>query len=115
IRASLKSPGGGFWLKSYTRAIGSHRGADITLQGAADRHKALEFSTSDNSFVLQDSNSPHGTFASSCQVKKAAVGVRPGDILSFSTVGASFQLVGKVGWVLLPRKRWVLLPMEGCP
>ncbi|NWH90322.1 FHAD1 protein, partial [Aegithalos caudatus] len=46
---------------------------------------ALEFSASGNSFILQDFNSPHGTFVSSCQV-------RLGGILSFGTAGASFQL-----------------------
>ncbi|NWW14828.1 FHAD1 protein, partial [Oreocharis arfaki] len=70
--------------------------------GVADRHAALEFSASDNSFVLQDFNSPHGTFVNSCQVQNAAVRVRPGDILSFGTAGASFELVvdgaAQVGW-----------------
>ncbi|NWZ72745.1 FHAD1 protein, partial [Acrocephalus arundinaceus] len=81
-----------FQLKSNT--TGSHRGADIVLQaaGVADRHAALEFSASENSFILQDFNSPHGTFVNSCQVQNAAVRVSPGDILSFGTAGASFQL-----------------------
>ncbi|XP_038015536.1 forkhead-associated domain-containing protein 1 isoform X2 [Motacilla alba alba] len=61
--------------------------------GVADCHAALEFSISDNSFILQDFNSPHGTFVNSCQVQNAAVRVRPGDILSFGTAGASFELV----------------------
>ncbi|NXB27203.1 FHAD1 protein, partial [Rhagologus leucostigma] len=91
-------------LKSYTTTIGSHREADIVLQaaGVADRHAALEFSASDNSFILQDFNSPHGTFVNSCQVQNAAVRVRPGDILSFGTAGASFELLvdgaAQVGW-----------------
>ncbi|NWX53334.1 FHAD1 protein, partial [Promerops cafer] len=100
---------GCFQLKSDTATIGSRRG-DIVLQsaGVADRHAALEFSASDNSFILQDFNSPHGTFVNSCQVQNAAIGVRPGDILSFGTAGASFELVldgaarGRVpgeGWV----------------
>ncbi|XP_064586960.1 forkhead-associated domain-containing protein 1 isoform X3 [Zonotrichia leucophrys gambelii] len=95
MRAFLKSSEGCFQLKSYTTTIGSHRGADIVLQsaGVAERHAALEFSTSDNSFILQDFNSPHGTFVNSCQVQNAAVRVRPGDILSFGTAGASFELV----------------------
>ncbi|XP_077644210.1 forkhead-associated domain-containing protein 1 [Lonchura striata] len=94
--AFLKSPERCFQLKSSTTTIGSHRGADIVLQaaGVADRHAALEFSASDNSFILQDFNSPHGTFVNSCQVQNAAVRVRPGDILSFGTAkGATFQLV----------------------
>ncbi|XP_057895492.1 forkhead-associated domain-containing protein 1 isoform X3 [Melospiza georgiana] len=95
MRAFLKSSEGRFQLKSYTTTIGSHRGADIVLQsaGVAERHAALEFSASDNSFILQDFNSPHGTFVNSCQVQNAAVRVRPGDILSFGTAGASFKLV----------------------
>ncbi|XP_068027442.1 forkhead-associated domain-containing protein 1-like isoform X3 [Anomalospiza imberbis] len=93
--AFLKSPEGCFQLKSDTTTIGSHRGADIVLQaaGVAERHAALEFSASDNSFILQDFNSPHGTFVNSCQVQNAAVRVRPGDILSFGTAGASFELL----------------------
>ncbi|NXT67110.1 FHAD1 protein, partial [Chaetops frenatus] len=117
-----KSSEGCFQLKSYTTTIGSHRGADIVLQsaGVADRHAALEFSASDNTFILQDFNSPHGTFVNSCQVQNAAVRVRPGDIESFGTAGASFELVvdgaaqvgvglpgercpGKGGGILLPR------------
>ncbi|XP_066190268.1 forkhead-associated domain-containing protein 1 [Sylvia atricapilla] len=95
MRAFLKGSEGYFQLKSDTTTIGSHRGADIVLQsaGVAERHAALEFSASDNSFILQDFNSPHGTFVNSCQVQNAAVRVRPGDILSFGTAGASFQLV----------------------
>ncbi|XP_054150466.1 forkhead-associated domain-containing protein 1 isoform X2 [Melozone crissalis] len=95
MRAFLKSSEGCFQLKSYTTTVGSHRGADIVLQsaGVAERHAALEFSASDNSFILQDFNSPHGTFVNSCQVQNAAVRVRPGDILSFGTAGASFELV----------------------
>ncbi|NXJ31161.1 FHAD1 protein, partial [Dicrurus megarhynchus] len=99
-----------FQLKSYTTTIGSHRGADIVLQQRSlpvpcllpERHAALEFSASDNSFILQDFNSPQGTFVNSCQVQNAAVRVRPGDILSFGTAGASFELVvdgaARVGW-----------------
>ncbi|NWR29665.1 FHAD1 protein, partial [Tachuris rubrigastra] len=95
MRAFLKSSEGCFQLKPHTTTIGSHRGADIVLQsaGVADRHAALEFSASDNSFVLQDFNSPHGTFVNSCQVQNAAVRVRPGDILRFGTAGAAFELV----------------------
>ncbi|XP_027558729.1 forkhead-associated domain-containing protein 1 [Neopelma chrysocephalum] len=95
MRAFLKSSEGCFQLKPRTTTIGSHRGADIVLQsaGVADRHAALEFSALDNSFILQDFNSPQGTFVNSCQVQNAAVGVRPGDILRFGTAGAAFELV----------------------
>ncbi|NXM03602.1 FHAD1 protein, partial [Tyrannus savana] len=95
MRAFLKSSEGCFQLKPHTTTIGSHGGADIVLQsaGVADRHAALEFSASDSSFVLQDFNSPHGTFVNSCQVQNAAVRVRQGDILRFGTEGAAFELV----------------------
>ncbi|XP_056364286.1 forkhead-associated domain-containing protein 1 [Oenanthe melanoleuca] len=94
MRAFLKSSEGLFQLKSGTTSIGSHRGADIVLQsaGVAARHAALEFSASDKSFILRDFNSPHGTFVNSCRVQNAAVRVRPGDILSFGSAGASFEL-----------------------
>ncbi|NWT61916.1 FHAD1 protein, partial [Erythrocercus mccallii] len=109
---------GGFQLKSSTRSIGSHRGADIVLQaaGVADRHVALEFSASDNSFILQDFNSPHGTFVNSCQVQNAAVRVRPGDILSFGTAGAGggWGCPGRGGDVQgkVPREGWVGMSRE---
>ncbi|NXY15379.1 FHAD1 protein, partial [Atrichornis clamosus] len=106
--AFLKSSEGCFQLKSYT-TMGSHRGVDIVRQstGVADHHAALEFSVSDNSFILQDFNSPHGTFVNSCQVQNTAVMVRPGDILHFGTAGEAFELMvdetAQVG-VWLPRK-----------
>ncbi|NXK37158.1 FHAD1 protein, partial [Piprites chloris] len=121
MRAFLKSSEGCFQLKPHTTTIGSRRGADIVLQsaGVADRHAALEFSASDNSFVLQDFNSPQGTFVNSCQVQNAAVGVRPGDILRFGTAGAAFELVldgaAQVRLGKVPSQGWMLLPLEGCP
>ncbi|NWI30900.1 FHAD1 protein, partial [Sula dactylatra] len=95
MRAFLKSSEGCFQLKPHTTTIGRHEGSDIVLQsaGVADHHAALEFAASDNSFVLQDFNSPHGTFVNGCQVQNAAVGVSPGDILRFGTGGASFELL----------------------
>ncbi|KAL2296602.1 hypothetical protein Nmel_015924, partial [Mimus melanotis] len=77
MRAFLKSSEGFFQLKSRITTIGSHRGADIVLQsaGVAARHAALEFSASDRSFILQDFNSPQGTFVNSCRVQNAAVRV----------------------------------------
>ncbi|NWX40998.1 FHAD1 protein, partial [Steatornis caripensis] len=95
MRAFLKSSEGCFQLKPHTTTIGRHEGCDIVLQsaGVGDHHAALEFATSDNSFILQDLNSPHGTFINGCQVQNAAVRVSPGDILRFGARGASFQLV----------------------
>lgn len=61
--------------------------------GVADHQAALRFTAWDNSFVLQDFNSPHGTFVNGCQVQNAAVKVSPGDILRFGAGGASFELV----------------------
>ncbi|NWZ85030.1 FHAD1 protein, partial [Poecile atricapillus] len=117
-RESLSKGSECFQLKSTS--IGSHRGANTVLQaaGVAELHAALEFSASDNSFILQDFNSPHGTFVNSCQVQNAAVRVSPGDILSFGTAGASLELVldgaAQVG-LGMPREGWMLWPMEGCP
>ncbi|NXW07507.1 FHAD1 protein, partial [Fregetta grallaria] len=95
MRAFLKSSEGCFQLKPRTTTIGRHKGSDIILQsaGVADHHAALEFAVWDNSFVLQDFNSPHGTFVNGCHVQNAAVRVSPGDILRFGTGGASFELV----------------------
>ncbi|NWU48339.1 FHAD1 protein, partial [Dromas ardeola] len=109
MRAFLKRLEGCFQLKLCTTTTGRHPGADIVLQlfsgrfpcspvdclsaGVADHHAALEFAPSDNSFILQDFNSLHGTFVNGCQVQNAAVTVSPGDILRFGPGGASFQLV----------------------
>ncbi|XP_059685828.1 forkhead-associated domain-containing protein 1 [Gavia stellata] len=95
MQAFLRSSEGCFQLKPHTMTIGRHEGSDIVLQsaGVADHHAALEFAASDNSFVLQDFNSPHGTFVNGCQVQNAAVKVSPGDILRFGSGGASFELV----------------------
>ncbi|NXK09411.1 FHAD1 protein, partial [Herpetotheres cachinnans] len=96
MRAFLKSLEGCFQLKPRTTTIGRHEGSDIVLRsaGVADRHAALEFIAWDKSFVLQDFNSPHGTFVNGCQVQNAAVRVRAGDSLRFGTgEAASFELV----------------------
>ncbi|NXJ91722.1 FHAD1 protein, partial [Corythaixoides concolor] len=95
MRGFLRSSEGSFPLNPRTTTIGGHEGSDIVLQsaGVADHHAALEFSASDNSFILQDFNTLHGTFVNGCQVQNAAVKVAPGDILRFGTGGASFELV----------------------
>ncbi|XP_075293571.1 forkhead-associated domain-containing protein 1 isoform X2 [Opisthocomus hoazin] len=95
MRAWLKSSEGCFQLKPHTTTIGRHEGSDVVLQstGVAEHHAALAFAAWDNSFVLQDFNSPHGTFVNGCQVQNAAVKVSPGDILRFGVGGASFELV----------------------
>ncbi|XP_053941516.1 forkhead-associated domain-containing protein 1 isoform X2 [Cuculus canorus] len=95
MQASLKSSEGCFQLKARTTTIGRHEGSDIVLQsaGVADHHAALQFAAWDNSFILQDFNSLHGTFVNGCQVQNAAVKVRSGDILRFGKGGPSFQLV----------------------
>ncbi|NXT53301.1 FHAD1 protein, partial [Pluvianellus socialis] len=95
MRAFLKGSEGCFRLKPHTTTIGRHEGADIVLQsaGVAEHHAALQFAASDNSFVLQDFNSPQGTFVNGCQIQNAAVKVGAGDILRFGTGGASFQLL----------------------
>ncbi|NWX11472.1 FHAD1 protein, partial [Aegotheles bennettii] len=95
MRAFLRSSGQCFQLKPHRTTIGRHGGCDIVLQsaGAGDHHAALEFSPSDSSFVLQDFNSPQGTFVNGCQVQNAAVRVSPGDVLRFGAAGESFQLM----------------------
>ncbi|NXI37279.1 FHAD1 protein, partial [Galbula dea] len=116
--AFLKSPQGCFQLRPHTTTIGRHKGSDIVLQstGVGDHHAVLEFTPWDNSFILQDLNSSHGTFVNGCQVQNVAVKVNPGDILHFGTGGAAFELVldgaaqGKVG--AGAQGRWVLVPRE---
>nr|XP_047923259.1 forkhead-associated domain-containing protein 1 [Anser cygnoides] len=95
MRAFLRSSDGCFQLKPQTTTIGRHEGSDIVLKsaGVGDHHAALEFAGWENGFVLQDLNSPQGTFVNGCQVQNAAVRVSPGDILHFGAQGASFELV----------------------
>ncbi|NWW86684.1 FHAD1 protein, partial [Rhynochetos jubatus] len=95
MQAFLRSSEECFHLKPHTTMIGRHEGSDVVLQsaGVADRHAALKFTAWDNSFILQDFNSPQGTFINGCQVQNAAVKVSPGDILRFGAAGAPFQLV----------------------
>ncbi|KAM9176164.1 LOW QUALITY PROTEIN: forkhead-associated domain-containing protein 1 [Mergus octosetaceus] len=95
MRAFLRSSDGCFQLKPQTTTIGRHEGSDIVLKfaGVEDHHAALEFAGWENGFVLQDLNSPQGTFVNGCQVQNAAVRVSPGDILHFGAQGASFELV----------------------
>ncbi|XP_068514360.1 forkhead-associated domain-containing protein 1 isoform X2 [Anas acuta] len=95
MRAFLRSSDRCFQLKPQTTTIGRHEGSDIVLKsaGVEDHHAALEFAGWENGFVLQDLNSPQGTFVNGCQVQNAAVRVSPGDILHFGAQGASFELV----------------------
>ncbi|XP_025049883.1 forkhead-associated domain-containing protein 1 isoform X7 [Alligator sinensis] len=98
MRAFLKSPDGVFMLKSKGTTIGRHENSDIVLKfwfqsaGVEERHAAIEFSDSENSFVLRDFNSLHGTFVNDCQIQNAAVRVGPGDILRFGSGGTSYEL-----------------------
>ncbi|XP_031412550.1 forkhead-associated domain-containing protein 1 isoform X2 [Meleagris gallopavo] len=95
MRAFLRSSEECFQLKQQRTTIGKHKGSDIILKsaGAEEHHAALEFTGWENGFVLQDLNSPQGTFVNGCQVQNAAVHVGPGDILRFGAQGASFELV----------------------
>ncbi|TFK13869.1 claudin-1-like [Platysternon megacephalum] len=61
--------------------------------GIEDHHAVIEFSDSENSFVLQDFNSLHGTFVNDCHIQNAAVKVGAGDILRFGSGGTSYELV----------------------
>ncbi|XP_042739057.1 forkhead-associated domain-containing protein 1 isoform X1 [Lagopus leucura] len=95
MRAFLRSSEECFQLKQQRTTIGKHEGSDIILKsaGAGEHHAALEFTGWESGFVLQDLNSPQGTFVNGCQVQNVAVHVRPGDILRFGAQGASFELV----------------------
>ncbi|POI34900.1 hypothetical protein CIB84_001349 [Bambusicola thoracicus] len=103
MRAFLRSSEECFQLKHRRTTIGRHEGSDIVLKvrvsmpwacgGAEEHHAALEFTGWESGFVLQDLNSPQGTFVNGCQVQNAAVHVGPGDILRFGAQGASFELM----------------------
>ncbi|XP_074831797.1 forkhead-associated domain-containing protein 1 isoform X2 [Carettochelys insculpta] len=95
MKAFLKSSDGVFMLRSKVTTIGKHEDSDLVLKsvGIEDHHAAIEFSDSENSFVLQDFNSLHGTFVNDCHIQNAAVKVGTGDILRFGSGGTAYELV----------------------
>ncbi|XP_015737942.1 forkhead-associated domain-containing protein 1 isoform X8 [Coturnix japonica] len=123
MRAFLRSSEECFQLKERRTTIGRHEGSDIVLKsaGAEEHHAALEFTGWESGFVLQDLNSPQGTFVNGCQVQNAAVHVRPGDILRFGAQGASFELMvdgvpQKPSYPLAQRcMAWAAEPQHGAP
>ncbi|KAH1175904.1 forkhead-associated domain-containing protein 1 isoform X2 [Mauremys mutica] len=95
MKAFLNSSDGVFMLRSKVTTIGRHEDSDLVLKsvGIEDHHAVIEFSDSENSFVLQDFNSLHGTFVNDCHIQNAAVKVGAGDILRFGSGGTSYELV----------------------
>ncbi|XP_053137250.1 forkhead-associated domain-containing protein 1 isoform X2 [Hemicordylus capensis] len=94
MKAFLKSPDGIFALRPKITTIGRHEDSDIVLKspGVEDHHAAIEFSESENSFILRDFNSAHGTFVNDCHIQNAAVKVGPRDIFRFGSSGTTFEL-----------------------
>ncbi|XP_066493916.1 forkhead-associated domain-containing protein 1 isoform X2 [Tiliqua scincoides] len=95
MKAFLKSSDGLFVLRPKITTVGRHEDSDIVLKslGVEDHHAAIEFSDTDNSFVLRDFNSAHGTYVNDCHVQNAAVRVSPGDTFRFGSSGALFELM----------------------
>uniref|UniRef100_K7FAM4 FHA domain-containing protein n=1 Tax=Pelodiscus sinensis TaxID=13735 RepID=K7FAM4_PELSI len=95
MKAFLKSSDGVFTLRSKVTTIGRHEDSDVVLKsvGIEDHHAVIEFNDSENSFVLQDFNSLHGSFVNDCHIQNAAVKVGAGDILRFGSGGTSYELV----------------------
>ncbi|XP_060132131.1 forkhead-associated domain-containing protein 1 isoform X6 [Zootoca vivipara] len=95
MKAFLKSPDGILALRPKITTIGRHEDSDIILKslGIEEHHAAIEFSDSENSFILRDFNSTHGTFVNDCHIQNAAVKVSPGDILRFGSNGTGLELV----------------------
>ncbi|XP_043356099.1 forkhead-associated domain-containing protein 1 isoform X2 [Dermochelys coriacea] len=95
MKAFLKSSDGVFMLRAKVTTIGRHEDSDLVLKsvGIEDHHAVIEFSDSENSYVLQDFNSLHGTFINDCHIQNAAVKVGAGDILRFGSGGTSYELV----------------------
>ena len=56
------------------------------------QHVVIEFSESENCFVLQDLNTAQGTYVNDCRVQNAAVRLAPGDILRFGYGGPAYEL-----------------------
>ncbi|XP_015283324.1 PREDICTED: forkhead-associated domain-containing protein 1 [Gekko japonicus] len=95
MKAFLKSSDGIFVLRPKITTLGRHEDSDIILKSpnVDDHHAAIEFTESENVFVLRDFNSTHGTFVNDCHIQNAAVKVSPGDVLQFGSNGTGFELV----------------------
>uniref|UniRef100_A0A8D0BW25 Forkhead associated phosphopeptide binding domain 1 n=1 Tax=Salvator merianae TaxID=96440 RepID=A0A8D0BW25_SALMN len=95
MKAFLKSSNGILVLRPKITTIGRHEDSDIILKslGIEDHHAAIEFSDSENSFILRDFNSAYGSYVNDCHIQNAAVKVSPGDVLRFGATGTSFELV----------------------
>ncbi len=56
------------------------------------QHAVVEYSDQEQCFVLQDLNTPQGTFVNDCRVQNAAVRLAPGDLIRFGADTASYEL-----------------------
>ncbi|XP_060115601.1 forkhead-associated domain-containing protein 1 [Heteronotia binoei] len=95
MKAFLKNSDGIFVLRPKITTLGRHEDSDIILKSpnVDDRHAAIEFTESENIFILRDFNSTHGTFVNDCHIQNAAVKVNPGDVLRFGSNGTAFELI----------------------
>nr|XP_056721340.1 forkhead-associated domain-containing protein 1 [Euleptes europaea] len=95
MKAFLKSSDGIYVLRPKITTLGRHEDSDIILKSphVDDHHAAIEFTESENIFIVRDFNSAHGTFVNDCHIQNAAVKIRPGDVLRFGSNGIGFELM----------------------
>ena len=57
------------------------------------QHAVIEYSETEECYVLQDLNTAQGTYVNECRVQNAAVRLAPGDIMRFGYGGSPYELV----------------------
>ncbi|XP_064424007.1 forkhead-associated domain-containing protein 1 [Latimeria chalumnae] len=95
MKGFLKSSESVFALRPKTTTVGKLEESDLCLLsgGIEDQHAVIEFSDTENCFVLQDLNSLHGSFVNECRIQNAAVRLAAGDVLRFGYGGETYELV----------------------
>jgi hypothetical protein len=93
LRGFLRSNEGIFELSEVTR-VGRDVSCDIQLQSLSTEllHAVIERRDSDECYVLQDCNTPHGTYVNDCRVQNGAVNLAHNDIIKFGHGGKPYRL-----------------------
>ena len=118
MKAYLKSADGIFQLAPKVTTIG-REGCDLVLQvnlifvwhfqsvnlqsiriishfqnpSVDYQHAVVEYSETEDCYVLQDLNTAQGTFVNDCRVQNAAVRLAPGDVIRFGYGSLTYELI----------------------
>eukprot|EP00794_Sanderia_malayensis_P015120 gene15120-16676_t len=68
-------------------------GIENLLSPVIDKsHAVIEYEDAENSFVIRDLNTPHGTYVNECRVQNSAVRLANGDVIRFGFNGPLFEV-----------------------